>query len=67
MAARNDRPIIMICCGGKRSTDAGFELEEQGITIVPNLLEGFGRGLDAGHHRGNLSGCRKQGLVWRQV
>ena len=52
---------------GKRSVDAGLELEKHGFTNVANVLEGFEGELDAEHHRGNLGGWRKNGLPWRQV
>lgn len=67
MAGRKDRPIILICRSGKRSVDAGLELEKHGFTQVSNVLEGFEGELDAEHHRGTLGGWRKHGLPWRQV
>jgi rhodanese-related sulfurtransferase len=67
MAGRKDRPIILICRSGKRSVDAGLELERQGFTNVANVLEGFEGELDAEHHRGNIGGWRKHALPWRQV
>jgi rhodanese-related sulfurtransferase len=67
MAGRKDRPIILICRSGKRSVDAGLELEKQGFTNVANVLQGFEGELDGEHHRGNLGGWRKHGLPWRQV
>ena len=67
MAGRKDRAIILICRSGKRSVDAGLELEKHGFTDVSNVLEGFEGELDRDHHRGNLGGWRKHGLPWRQV
>ncbi len=67
MAGRKNRPIILICRSGKRSIDAGVELEKHGFTNVSNVLEGFEGELDSEHHRGNLGGWRKHGLPWRQV
>ena len=67
MAVRKDRPIILICRSGKRSIDAGLELEKHGFTQVSNVLEGFEGELDSGHHRGTLGGWRMHGLPWRQV
>lgn len=67
MAGRKDRPIILICRSGKRSVDAGAELEKHGFTHVSNVLEGFEGELDPQHHRGSLGGWRKHGLPWRQV
>jgi rhodanese-related sulfurtransferase len=66
MSGRKDRPIILICRSGKRSTDAGIALERAGFTNVCNVLEGFEGELDAEHHRGNLGGWRKAGLPWTQ-
>ena len=67
MAGRKDRSIILICRSGKRSTDAGVELEKHGFTNIANVLEGFEGELDAEHHRGTLGGWRKHGLPWRQL
>ncbi len=67
MAGRKDRAIILICRSGKRSVDAGVDLEKQGFTNIANVLEGFEGDLDAEHHRGLLGGWRKHGLPWRQV
>ena len=67
MAGRKDRPIILICRSGKRSIDAGAELEQHGFTQVSNVLEGFEGELDVAHHRGKVGGWRKHGLPWRQV
>jgi len=51
MAGRKDRPIILICRSGKRSVDAGLELEQHGFTQVANVLEGFEGELDAEHQQ----------------
>lgn len=67
MAGRKDRPIILICRSGKRSVDAGLELEKHGFTSVRHVLEGFEGELDAEHHRGMLGGWRMRGLPWRQL
>ena len=67
MAGRKDRSIILICRSGKRSVDAGVELEKHGFTNIANVHEGFEGDLDAEHHRGQLNGWRKHGLPWRQV
>ena len=67
MAGRKDRPIILICRSGKRSLDAGAELEKHGFSTVSNVLEGFEGELDIEHHRGTVGGWRKHGLPWRQV
>lgn len=67
MAGARTRPIILICRSGKRSVDAGLELEKHGFTNVSNVLEGFEGDLDRDHHRGTLGGWRMRGLPWRQV
>ena len=67
MAVRKERPIILICRSGKRSVDAGAELERHGFSNVANVLEGFEGELDSEHHRGTLGGWSKHGLPWRQV
>ena len=67
MAGRKDRPIILICRSGKRSVDAGLELEKHGFSNISNVLEGFEGEIDAEHHRGTLGGWRLHGLPWRQV
>ena len=67
LAGRKDRPIILICRSGKRSTDAGLALERHGFTNVTNILEGFEGDLDPQHHRGSLGGWRMHGLPWRQL
>ncbi|MEI8324139.1 MAG: rhodanese-like domain-containing protein [Betaproteobacteria bacterium] len=67
MAGRKERAIILICRSGKRSVDAGLELERHGFTHVRNVLEGFEGELDAEHHRGAVGGWRMRGLPWRQL
>ena len=41
MAGNKERPIILICRSGKRSVDAGRDLEKHGFKHVANVLEGF--------------------------
>jgi rhodanese-related sulfurtransferase len=67
MAGRRNRPIVLICRSGKRTLDAGAELEGHGFTDVANVLEGFEGELDGEHHRGTIGGWRMRGLPWRQV
>ena len=66
MAGRKDRQIILICRSGKRSVDAGLELEKHGFTNASNVLEGFEGELDKEHHRGTLGGRRMRELPRRQ-
>lgn len=67
MAGSRERPIILICRSGKRSLEAGAELEKNGFKHVANVLEGFEGELDPEHHRGTMGGWRQRGLPWRQV
>ena len=65
--ASMNRPIVLICRSGHRSIDAGLALEKAGFSEVYNVLEGFEGPLDEKHHRGNLSGWRREGLPWEQL
>ncbi len=65
--ASMNRPMVLICRSGHRSIDAGMALEKAGFSDVYNVLEGFEGPLDEGHHRGTLSGWRKEGLPWEQL
>jgi rhodanese-related sulfurtransferase len=62
-----NRPIVLICRSGHRSIDAGMALEKAGFSDVYNVLEGFEGPLDDDHHRGELTGWRKDGLPWEQL
>ncbi|MFY8121942.1 MAG: rhodanese-like domain-containing protein, partial [Burkholderiaceae bacterium] len=66
-AGRKERPILLICRSGKRTLDAGVDLEARGFTDVTNVLEGFEGELDENFHRGTLGGWRKAGLPWEQM
>lgn len=61
-----NRPLLLICRSGNRSTEAGAYLEQHGYTEVYNVLHGFEGELDDHHHRGSLSGWRFEGLPWEQ-
>ena len=65
--ASMNRPIVLICRSGHRSLDAGVALEKAGFTDVYNIQDGFEGPLDDDHHRGTLSGWRKEGLPWEQL
>ncbi len=65
--ASMNRPIVLICRSGQRSTAAGEELEKAGFTEVYNVVDGFEGPLDEGHHRGTVGGWRKEGLPWEQT
>ena len=65
--ASMNRPVVLICRSGQRSVDAGLALEQAGFREVYNVLDGFEGPLDAQHHRGALSGWRKDGLPWEQM
>lgn len=61
-----DRPVVLICRSGNRSTEAGQFLEQHGYSEVYNVLHGFEGPLDDHHHRGSLTGWRFEGLPWEQ-
>ncbi len=66
-AASMNRPVVLICRSGKRSMDAGFALEQAGLTEVYNVLHGFEGDLDDHHHRNSINGWRHDGLPWVQT
>ncbi|MCS6763659.1 MAG: rhodanese-like domain-containing protein [Candidatus Protistobacter heckmanni] len=61
-----DRPALLICRSGSRSTAAGEALEAVDFTRVYNVLNGFEGDLYAGHRRNTLNGWRFEGLTWEQ-
>lgn len=65
-AASQNRPVVLICRSGKRSVDAGMELEKHGFSKVYNVLHGFEGDLDDTHHRSTKNGWRFDGLPWEQ-
>ncbi|HEX7329127.1 MAG TPA: rhodanese-like domain-containing protein [Casimicrobiaceae bacterium] len=65
--ASMNRPVVLICRSGQRSVAAGLELEKAGFKEVYNVLDGFEGPLDENHHRGTVSGWRKEGLPWEQT
>ncbi|MBU6485481.1 MAG: rhodanese-like domain-containing protein [Betaproteobacteria bacterium] len=65
--ASMNRPVVLICRSGQRSTAAGEELEKAGFTEVYNVVDGFEGPLDEDHHRGTIGGWRKEGLPWEQT
>jgi rhodanese-related sulfurtransferase len=65
--ASMNRPVVLICRSGQRSVAAGAELEKAGFAEVYNVLEGFEGPLDEEHHRGTVSGWRREGLPWEQT
>ena len=60
------RPILLICRSGNRSQEAGAALVRAGFTQVYNVLHGFEGELDERHHRGTVTGWRRDGLPWEQ-
>lgn len=66
-AASVNRPVVLICRSGKRSVDAGFALEQAGLTEIYNVLHGFEGDLDERHHRNSVNGWRHEGLPWVQT
>lgn len=61
-----NRPVVLICRSGNRSTEAGEFLEKHGFSRVYNVLHGFEGELDDNHHRGTRTGWRFEGLPWEQ-
>jgi rhodanese-related sulfurtransferase len=66
-AASVNRPVVLICRSGRRSIDAGLELEKAGLSEVYNVLHGFEGDLDNEHHRNSINGWRFDGLPWKQT
>ena len=66
-AASVNRPVVLICRSGQRSTDAGKALEEAGLSNVYNVRYGFEGELDDSHHRNSRNGWRFEGLPWAQT
>lgn len=66
-ASSINRPVVLICRSGKRSMDAGFALEQAGLTEIYNVLHGFEGDLDDHHHRNAVNGWRYDGLPWAQT
>lgn len=62
-----ERPIVLICRSGKRSSDAGHALEAAGFTQLINVSSGFEGDLDEHHQRGRINGWRYDGLPWEQL
>ena len=65
--ASMNRPVVLICRSGHRSLDAGIALEKAGFSDVYNVQDGFEGPIDDDHHRGTISGWRKDGLPWEQL
>jgi rhodanese-related sulfurtransferase len=66
-AASVNRPIVLICRSGRRSADAGEELEKAGMKDIYNVAHGFEGDLDDSHHRNSHNGWRFDGLPWAQT
>ncbi|AJC15790.1 MULTISPECIES: rhodanese-like domain-containing protein [Pandoraea] len=64
--AGGERPVMLICRSGNRSTAAGEALEAAGFLNVYGVLHGFEGDLDASHHRNAVNGWRFDGLPWQQ-
>lgn len=61
-----ERPVVVICRSGQRSSVAGEALEAAGFLEVVNVVHGFEGELDDQHHRSSRSGWRFDGLPWEQ-
>jgi rhodanese-related sulfurtransferase len=66
-ASSVNRPVVLICRSGRRSAEAGLELEKHGLQEVYNVLNGFEGDLDEHHHRNSHNGWRHAGLPWAQT
>lgn len=62
-----DRPVVLICRSGRRSADAGIELEKAGFQSVVNVRHGFEGDLNENHQRSKVNGWRFDGLPWEQL
>lgn len=61
-----DRPLLLLCRSGKRSSDAATAATQAGFSAVFNILEGFEGDLNAAGQRGHVGGWRHHGLPWQQ-
>ncbi|MDP2829413.1 MAG: rhodanese-like domain-containing protein [Sulfuricellaceae bacterium] len=66
-ASSINRPVVLICRSGRRSIEAGLELEKHGLAQVYNVLHGFEGDLDDTYHRNKVNGWRFEGLPWTQT
>jgi rhodanese-related sulfurtransferase len=65
-AASINRPVVLICRSGQRSTDAGLALEHAGLGEIYNVTHGFEGDLNPTHQRNVVNGWRFDGLPWVQ-
>jgi rhodanese-related sulfurtransferase len=65
-ASSINRPVVLICRSGNRSSDAGRALIEAGFHGVYNVLHGFEGELNDHHQRNSLTGWRFENLPWEQ-
>jgi len=61
-----NRPVVLICRSGHRSSEAGLFLQANGFSAVYNVTHGFEGDLNDQHCRSSLNGWRFDGLPWEQ-
>lgn len=66
IGSMKDRPVVLICRSGQRSSEAGEALIAAGFNHIYNITHGFEGDLDEKHHRGCINGWRFDGLPWEQ-
>ncbi len=66
LGVQRGQTLYFICRSGARSAHAALAAEAAGYETTFNVSEGFEGPVDAGGHRGALSGWKADGLPWRQ-
>ncbi len=66
-AGTKERPVLLICCSGKRTLDAGLALEATGFRALTDVLHGFEGDLNNAFKRSSLNGWRYDQLPWDQM
>lgn len=61
-----DAPLYFLCRSGARSRNAAIAMTAAGWSRCFNIGPGFEGPLDAGGHRGGVSGWKADGLPWTQ-
>ena len=67
VAGSKDRPLLLICRSGQRTSDAGAALEKAEFSQVAHVLHGFEGDLDDDFKRSRRNGWRFDGLPWEQM
>ncbi|MFK8083021.1 MAG: rhodanese-like domain-containing protein [Granulosicoccus sp.] len=63
---RTSPPLLLICRSGNRSRDAALILNQEGLSEVYVIQDGFEGPLDNDHHRNTVAGWRFEQLPWEQ-